>query len=283
MLARILKSPVVREFRKSPLAIGATIIFLAFIVAALFGSYLAPYPPTKMMTAPRQPPSSQHWFGTDQIGRDIFSRILVSSRTALMVGFISVAIGLGCGALIGLVAAYSGGWVDSVLMRFIDVMLAFPGLLIALAVVSILGPGLRNTMIAIGIGGIARYARLMRGEILALMRRDFVLSARAIGASGPRIVVRHLLPLTLSTLMVFSTAQLARAILSEAGLSFLGLGIQPPTPSWGSMVAASQRYFLNAPFMAIFPSLAIMALVIALNLLGDSLQDALNPKLRKVR
>jgi peptide/nickel transport system permease protein len=202
------------------------------------------------------------------------------ARTALLVGTIAVSIGLGVGGMIGIVAAYFGGWLDSVLMRVVDVLLAFPGLLLALAVITFLGPGLVNTMIAIGIGGIPGYARLMRGEVLSLLERDFISAARALGAGDVRVMGRHLVPLSISPLLVYSTAQLARAVLAEAGLSYLGLGVQPPDPSWGGMIASGQRYLFNAPFMAIFPGLAIIVLVFALNLLGDSLRDALNPMLR---
>jgi peptide/nickel transport system permease protein len=274
------RNPFLRELRSSVIARTAVTITVLYLLIALFGPLVAPYDETAMVTLPRQAPSAEHWFGTDEIGRDILSRLLVGARTALMVGGIAVSIGLGIGGIIGIVAAFFGGWLDAVLMRVVDVMLAFPGLLLALAVITALGPGLVNTMIAIGIGGIPGYARLMRGEALSLLERDFIAAARALGAGNLRLMARHLLPLSVSPLLVYSTAQLARAVLAEAGLSYLGLGVQPPDPSWGGMIASGQRYLFNAPFMAIFPGVAIIVLVFALNLLGDSLRDALNPLLR---
>ena len=166
-------------------------------------------------------------------------------------------------------------------MRFVDILLAFPGILLALAVITFLGPGMTNTIIAIGIGGIPGYARLIRGEVLSLIERDHIPAARALGARGLRVIAKHLMPLLLSSMLVYSTAQLARAILAEAGLSYLGLGVQPPDPSWGGMIASGQRFFLTAPYMAIYPGTTIMILVFALNLLGDALRDALNPTLRR--
>ncbi|MDZ7799712.1 MAG: ABC transporter permease [Trueperaceae bacterium] len=276
-------NPLLREIRVSPIARTSVIVGLIYVFIAILGPYLAPYDPTAMTTLPRQAPSVEHWFGTDEIGRDIFSRLLVGTRTALIVGFIAVGIGLSIGGVIGIVAAYFGGWLEMLLMRFVDILLAFPGLLLALAVITFLGPGLTNTMIAIGIGGIPGYARLIRGEVLSLLELDYVSAARGLGARDGRIIVRHLLPMAISPMLVYSTAQLARAVLAEAGLSYLGLGVQPPDPSWGGMIASGQRYIFDAPYMAIFPGLAIIVLVFALNLLGDSLRDALNPLLRAGR
>ena len=274
-------NPLWRELRRSRIAQISTGITLVYVLLALFGPALAPYSPFDMLTLPRQAPSAEHWFGTDEIGRDIYSRMLISARVALIVGFVAVGIGLGIGGLMGVVAGYFGGWLDAVLMRVVDVLLAFPGILLALAVITFLGPGLTNTMIAIGIGGIPGYARLVRGEMLSLLERDHVVAAKALGANHPRVIARHLLPMITSSLLVYSTAQLARAILAEAGLSYLGLGVQLPHPSWGGMIASGQRFFLSAPFMAIYPGTAIMVLVFALNLLGDAFRDALNPQLRR--
>ena len=276
-------NPLLRELRVSTIARVSVIVAGIYVLLAVIGPYIAPYDPTAMLTLPRQGPSVEHWFGTDEIGRDLFSRMLVGARTALTVGLVAVSIGLGVGLVVGVTAAYFGGWVDSLLMRLIDILLAFPGLLLALAVITFLGPGLTNTMIAIGIGGIPGYARLVRGEVLSLLELDFVTAAKGLGARDPRVIVHHLLPLAISPLVVYSTAQLARAVLADAGLSYLGLGVQPPNPSWGGMIAAGQRYIFDAPYMAIFPGLAIIILVFALNLLGDSLRDALNPTLRARR
>lgn len=280
-MGRIRDNPMWRELARSRIAQVSALVALVYLVVALLGPTIAPYSEIEMLTLPRQAPSAEHWFGTDEIGRDIFSRMLVSARVAMTVGFIAVFIGLAVGGLIGVLAGYFGGWVDSFLMRVIDVLLAFPGILLALAVITFLGPGITNTMIAIGIGGIPGYARLVRGEIMALLERDHVSAARALGANHLRVIVKHLLPLLVSSVLVYSTAQLARAVLAEAGLSYLGLGVQPPFPSWGGMIASGQRFFLSAPYMAIYPGIAIMLLVFALNLLGDAFRDALNPRLRR--
>jgi peptide/nickel transport system permease protein len=196
------RNPFFRELRSSAIARFAVLVTGLYLVVALFGPLLAPYDATAITTLPRQAPSAEHWFGTDEIGRDTLSRLLVGARTALLVGTIAVSIGLGVGGMIGIVAAYFGGWLDSVLMRVVDVLLAFPGLLLALAVITFLGPGLVNTMIAIGIGGIPGYARLMRGEVLSLLERDFISAARALGAGDVRVMGRHLVPLSISPLLV---------------------------------------------------------------------------------
>ncbi len=274
-------NPLWRELRRSRIAQVSFAVTLLYVLLALFGPALAPYSATEMLTMPRQAPSGEFWFGTDEIGRDIFSRMLISARVALTVGFVSVGIGLVVGGVMGVLAGYFGGWLDAVLMRVVDVLLAFPGILLALAVITFLGPGLTNTMIAIGIGGIPGYARLVRGEILSLLERDYVAAAKSLGANHLRVMVKHLVPMMASSVLVYSTAQLARAILAEAGLSYLGLGVQLPQPSWGGMIASGQRFFLSAPFMAIYPGTAIMVLVFALNLLGDAFRDALNPQLRR--
>jgi peptide/nickel transport system permease protein len=272
--------PALRELRRSRVTQIATAVALLYLFLGIAGPWLAPYDPIELVASPRLGPSAAHWMGTDEVGRDTFSRILVGTRAAITVGFVAIGIGLLIGGAIGTVAGFYGSIVDSVAMRFMDILLAFPGLLLALAVITFLGPGLVNTMIAIGIGGIPGYARLVRSEVLAVRNREHVLAARAIGASNLRVMARHVLPLTMSSVLVYSTAQLARAILTEAGLSFLGLGIQPPDPSWGAMIASGQRSFLSAPAMGIFPGLAIMGMVFTLNLLGDSMRDALDPHQR---
>ena len=280
-MRRLQGNPLWRELRRSRIAQISFVVTLLFALLALLGPVLAPYSATEMLTLPRQAPSAEYWFGTDEIGRDIFSRMLISARVALTVGFVAVGIGLVVGGIMGVLAGYFGGWLDAVLMRVVDVLLAFPGILLALAVITFLGPGLTNTMIAIGIGGIPGYARLVRGEVLSLLERDYVTAAKSLGANHLRVMVKHLVPLMASSVLVYSTAQLARAILAEAGLSYLGLGVQLPNPSWGGMIASGQRFFLSAPFMAIYPGTAIMVLVFALNLLGDAFRDALNPQLRR--
>jgi peptide/nickel transport system permease protein len=271
------RGALLRELRRSRITQAAAAVALVYLLLGIAGPWLAPHDPLEIVSTPRQAPSAEHWMGTDEVGRDTFSRVLVGARVAITVGFLAIGIGLLVGGAIGVVAGFYGSVVDTVAMRLMDILLAFPGLLLALSVVTFLGTGLVNTMIAIGIGGIPGYARLVRGEVLTLRDREHVTAARAIGASDLRLMMRHILPLTLSSVLVYSTAQLARAILSEAGLSFLGLGVQPPMPSWGAMIASGQRSFLSAPAMGIFPGLAIMGLVFTLNLLGDSLRDAWDP------
>lgn len=266
-----------REWRRSRITRVSVAVAALYLFVGIAGPWLAPFDPLEIVASPRLSPSVQHWMGTDEIGRDTFSRILTGTRGAITVGFVAISIGLLIGGAIGLLAGFYGSHVDSVLMRLMDILLAFPGLLLALAVITFLGTGLVNTMIAIGIGGIPGYARLVRGEVLTLLHRDHVLAAKLLGASTLRVMTHHLLPLAASSALVYSTAQLARAVLAEAGLSFLGLGIQPPAPSWGSMIASGQRSFLSAPAMGIFPGLAIMGMVFTLNLLGDSLRDAWDP------
>ena len=279
-MSRYVDHPVVRELRRSRVTQIAPAVALLYLFLGIVGPGLAPHDPIELIAAPRLGPNGAHWMGTDEIGRDTFSRILVGTRAAITVGFVAIGIGLLFGGVIGSAAGFYGSIVDSVAMRAMDILLAFPGLLLALAVITFLGPGMVNTMIAIGIGGIPGYARLVRSEVLAVRHRDHVVAARAIGASDLRVMTRHILPLTMSSVLVYSTAQLARAVLTEAGLSFLGLGIQPPDPSWGAMIASGQRSFLSAPSMGIFPGLAIMGMVFALNLLGDSMRDALDPHQR---
>lgn len=273
-------NPLLRELRRSRITQLAAVLALVYAALAVFGPFIVPHDPFQLVARPRQPPSPEFWLGTDEIGRDLFSRIVVGTRLALIVGALAVAIGLFVGGLIGMLAAFYGRLIDVVLMRFVDVLLAFPGLLLALAVVTMLGPSLENTIIAIGVGGIPGYARLMRGEVLSLLSRDHVMAARSLGAGTLRVMTRHLLPLAFSSLLVYSTAQLARAILYEAGLSYLGLGVQAPNPSWGGMISTGQRSFLSTPMMGIFPGIAIMGVVYTLNLLGDSLRDALDPHQR---
>ena len=279
-MSRRTDRPFLRELRRSRVTQVTSFFALLYLAVGILGPVLAPYDPLELVAAPRLPPSWEHWMGTDEVGRDSLSRILVGTRAAVTVGFVAIGIGLLVGGVVGLLAGFYGSVVDSIAMRLMDILLAFPGLLLALAVITFLGTGMVNTMIAIGIGGIPGYARLVRGEVLGLLSRDHVLAARSIGVTNFRLMTRHILPLATSSVLVYSTAQLARAILAEAGLSFLGLGIQPPDPSWGAMIASGQRSFLSAPALGIFPGLAIMGFVFTLNLLGDSLRDALDPHQR---
>jgi peptide/nickel transport system permease protein len=269
--------------RRNPrLAIGATLVVLLLFVA-VFAPLLTPFDPTA--TDPSQgldPPSAKHWLGTDDLGRDVFARVLYGARVSLFVGVIAVAIGATLGVSIGLTAGYSGGAVDLILMRGIDALLAFPALLLAISITAALGPQIQNAMIAIGIVAVPIYARLTRGQVLSLRERDFVIAARSIGTRPVGIAVRHILPNMANSLIVQITLTAAFAILQEAVLSFLGLGAQPPTPSWGQDISYNQGYIANLRWWGSFgPGIAIFLAVFAFNFLGDALRDYLDPQLRR--
>lgn len=271
-----------RAFLANRLALAGLVMLLLLVLGAIFAPILVPYSPTATdFSALQHPPSSQHWFGTDQLGRDIFSRVLYGARVSLAAGLISVLLALLLGGLIGLVAGFYGGWIDDVLMRLTDAMLAFPFLVLAIALAAVLGPSLQNTMLAIGVVTTPVFARLIRGQVLAERPREYVQAAVALGGSDGRIITRHLLPNILGPLIVQVSLSTATAVLAEATLSFLGLGVQPPTPSWGSMLNDARGYLSQAPHMALFPGLAIFLAVLAFNLIGDGLRDALDPRLKK--
>jgi peptide/nickel transport system permease protein len=250
-------------------------------VTAVTAPWLAPQDPGKQsLIEKRKPPGAKYLLGADEFGRDILSRIVYGTRIALLVGLLSVSIALGVGLLLGSLAGFLGGWVDAAVMRAVEVLLAFPYLLLAIAVVSALGPGPLNTTLAVGIWGTPTVTRIVRGAVLALRESEYVRAARALGASGPVLVRRHILPNILPTVIVYGTLFMANAILVEAALSFLGLGVQPPTPSWGLMVATGRDFLLITPHITTIPGLAIMLAVLGFNLLGDGLRDALDPRLR---
>lgn len=273
---------IVRQFRRSTTGMIGAVVMLLLICIALAAPVVAPYSPyTQDFGAAMQPPSREHWFGTDDVGRDILSRIIHGARISLRVGLISVAIGGGIGVLLGTIAGFYGRWVDNVIMRMIDVLLAFPGLLLALAVVAVLGPGLFNIMIAVGIGGIPTYARMSRSTTLTIRERDYVLAARSIGCSSPRIMLRYILPNSIPPIIVLATLGVAGAILTAAGLSFIGVGARPPTPEWGAMLSSARLYIRQAWWLTTFPGLAIVVTVLAINMVGDSVRDALDPRLRQ--
>ena len=264
---------------RRPATVIAAAVVGAFITIALFAANLAPFEPTATdFAAVRKPPSAAHLLGTDEVGRDVLSRLIWGARASLMAGVIPVSIAVSLSIPLGLLSGYAGGWVDSWMMRLNDAMLAVPFLIVAIALAAFLGPSLRNAMIAIGIASLPTFVRLARGTVLALKTEDFVDAARALGCSRPRIALRHILPNMLPPLIIQSSIAVAAAIIAEASLAFLGLGQQPPAPSWGSMLNAAQRYLSQAPWMALYPGLTIFAIVMALNVLGDGLRDALDPR-----
>ncbi len=284
-----------RRLRRDKLAIAGMVILAIFLFTAIFADdwfiawalkrdpqpLLAPYDPIKQtLIERRQPPSIKHPLGLDEVGRDILSRIIYGARISLQVGVLSVSMAIVVGAMLGAMAGYLGGWVDSAVMRVMDVMLAFPSLLLAIAVVSILGPGLMNMLYAIAFVSIPMYARIARASVLAEKEKDYVLAARAIGAKPSRILLRNILPNCLTPLIVQGTLGIATAILDAAGLSFLGLGARPPTPEWGTMLGEGRGSVFTAPHIVFFPGIAIMLIVLGFNLLGDGLRDALDPRLR---
>ena len=273
------QAQVLRRLVGRPATVVAAAIVLAFIAIALAAAHLAPFDPTATdFAAIRKPPSAVHLLGTDEVGRDVLSRLIWGARASLMAGVIPVTLAVSLSIPLGLLAGYAGGWIDSWMMRFNDAMLAIPFLIVAIALAAFLGPSLRNAMIAIGIASLPTFVRLARGTVLALKAEDYVEAARALGCSRPRIAGRHILPNMLPPLIVQSSIAVAAAIIAEASLAFLGLGQQPPAPSWGSMLNAAQRYLSQAPWMALYPGLTIFAIVMALNVLGDGLRDALDPR-----
>jgi len=269
--------------RRNPRMIVGGAIVLAWLFLAAFAPIIAPFDPIKVnVIESLEPPNSTHWLGTDDLGRDVFSRVLWGSRISLSVGLISVSIGLLVGTSLGLAAGYIGGKFDLLIMRGVDALLAFPALILAIAITSALGPQIQNAMIAIGIVAIPAYARLTRGQVLAVRARDFIVAARTIGCSPLRIVMRHIFPNVMNALIVQATLSTAFAILAEAALSFLGLDPQPPYPSWGQDINYSQRYLANLKWwMSVGPGVAIFTAVFAFNFLGDALRDALDPRLRR--
>ena len=268
-----------KRFRTNRFALyGGSIVVLLFILSFL-APYLTPYSPDDLDAYHvLLPPSSQHWLGTDELGRDVLTRIIFGARVSLKVGFVAVGIAAFIGTIAGLFAGYYGGWVDQLLMRFVDIMLCFPTFFLMLAVIAMLEPSIWYIMIVIGLTGWMGVARLVRAEVLSLRERDFVLAARAIGASDLRIIFRHILPNALSPVIVTATLGVAGAILTESALSFLGIGVQPPTPSWGNMLTAGKDYLEFAWWLSLFPGLAILVTVIAYNLVGEGLRDALDPR-----
>ena len=269
-----------RRFSSNWLAVAGLAIIIALVLVAIFADLIAPYSPVigDLKGARLLPPDATHWFGTDDLGRDIFSRIVYGSRLTLFVVVLVAVIAAPIGLLVGTVAGYAGGWIDAVLMRITDIFLAFPKLILALAFVAALGPGIENAVIAIAITSWPPYARIARAETLTVRNSDYIAAVRLMGASPMRIVLRHIMPLCLSSLIVRVTLDMAGIILTAAGLGFLGLGAQPPLPEWGAMIASGRRFILDQWWVAGMPGLAILVVSLGFNLLGDGLRDALDPR-----
>jgi peptide/nickel transport system permease protein len=282
--AETLESPARRAWRRLIRRKGAVLglaVITMFALMAAFAALIVPYDPiATSWSLVRKAPSAQHWFGTDELGRDVLARVVFGARASLLAGVISVGIALTIGVPLGLLAGYRGGFIDALISRITDAMLACPFLILAIALAAFLGPSLGNAMIAIGISATPIFIRLTRGQVLSVKVEDYIEAARAMGNPRWRIALVHILPNILPALLVQATLSIAAAIIAEAALSFLGLGQQPPAPSWGSMLNAAQRFLTSAPWMAIWPGLAIFLVVLSFNLVGDGLRDALDPKAR---
>lgn len=273
------RSRVLRKLVANRMALIGGGIVLTFVLLAILAPLIAPYDPIKTnFLAIRKPPSELYWFGTDELGRDILTRLLHGARASLAAGVFSVMISVMVGVPIGLIAGWAGGWTDAIISRITDALLACPFLILAIAFAAVLGPSLTNAMIAIGLSAVPIFIRLARGQVIAVRNEDFVEGARAVGLSGPVILARHVAPNVLPPILVQATLTIAEAIIAEASLSFLGLGQQPPSPSWGSMLNAAKNFLDQAPWMSIAPGIAICLVVLGFNLLGDGLRDALDPK-----
>jgi peptide/nickel transport system permease protein len=271
-----------RQLRQNTAALWGGYFLLFIILVAIFGPYLTQHDPTIVdYSSKLLKPSADHWFGTDHNGRDIFTRIIHGTRITLTIGFIAALLGAVFGIVLGVLSGYYGGIWDSIIMRICDILLAFPGLLLALAIVSALGKSLFNVIIAVSIFSIPTFARIVRGSTLAVRKLEYIDAMRALGSSDSRIIFKHILPNITSPIIVQATLRIAIAILTASGLSFLGLGAQPPTPEWGAMLNDGREYIVEHPHVALFPGLSIVFVVLAFNLLGDGLRDVLDPKMKK--
>lgn len=271
-----------RKFKKQTFAIIAGIFILFLIVIAIFAPWIVPFDPENFFDYDKlnQPPSWEHWMGVDSLGRDILSRIIMGTRISLAAGFVSVALGMVVGTILGLLAGYYEGWIDRIVMRLSDVLLAFPGILLAIGVIAVLGPSMINVIIAVAVFSVPTFARLVRGNTLSLKHMTYVEAAKSIGASDFAILFKHILPGTISPIVIYATMRIGTSIITAASLSFIGMGAQPPTPEWGAMLNEARSDMVLAPHVALFPSLAIFLTVLAFNILGDGLRDALDPKLK---
>lgn len=275
---RRLPKTLLRFFRNR-LAVAGLIILSAFVVLALFAPFISPHEPTEVnFTQLRSGPSAEHLLGTDELGRDTLSRVIYGARISLSVGLASVLVAAVAGSVLGMIAGFMGGWFDEVIMRIMDAMLALPFLVLAIALAAILGPNLQNTILAIAIVSMPPFARITRGQVLSERERDYVQAAHSLGARAPRTLFGHILPNIMGVIIVQGSLALAVAVLAESSLSFLGLGVQPPAPSWGGMLNSARGYLGSQPWMAFAPGIAIFLAVLALNLIGDGLRDAIDPK-----
>ena len=270
-----------KRLRKNKLAVLGLIIIVIIFLVAIFANFIAPYSFDQQdLLSCFQGPSAQHWFGTDEFGRDIFSRVVYGTRISLLIGFVAVAIAMVIGVLLGAFSGYYGATVDNIIMRLMDILLSIPQIILAIAIVAVLGNGLFNLMLAVGISSIPHYARIVRASVLSVKDQEFIEAAKAAGSSDLRIIFKHIIPNCLAPIIVQATLGVAMAILTAAGLSFVGLGISPPTPEWGSMLSSARSYIRDYAYMTMFPGLAIMITIFALNVLGDGLRDAFDPKLK---
>lgn len=273
-----------RRLKRNKMAVLGLIILIILVLLAVFADVIANYDNVviKQNLAHRlQGPSAAHWLGTDEFGRDIFARLVHGTRVSLQVGIVAVGISIVIGGILGAVAGYYGGKLDNTIMRIMDIFLAVPSILLAIAIVSALGPSIINLMLAISISSVPSYARIVRASVLSIRDQEFIEAAKAIGANNTRIIFRHIIPNSLAPVIVQATLGVASAILSTAGLSFIGLGIQPPAPEWGSMLSGGRQYLRYAWWVTTFPGVAIMITILSLNLLGDGLRDALDPRLKQ--
>ena len=268
-----------RRFRRMPTAIASTVILALFVMMAVFAPTLAPMHPDQGIIRDRlQPPGSEYLLGTDQQGRDMLSRVIFGSRVALLVGSLTIVIGLSIGGVLGTIAGYYRGWLDSIIMRSMDLLLAFPYILLVVVIVTMLGPNLQNAIIAIGVTNVPHFARIVRSVVISIREKEFVTAAGALGASQVRLIARHVMPNAIAPIIVVATLYFGRNVIAEATLSFLGLGVQPPTAAWGSMVSVGREYLRSSPHLSLVPGIALMFFVYALNTLGDALRDVLDPK-----
>lgn len=271
------------QLKKNKLAVFGAFIIIFFVLVAIIAPFIAPYGYDELHAGERLTgPSTQNWFGTDDLGRDIFTRIVYGARISLFVGFFSVTGALVMGTLLGVIAGFFGRWIDLLISRIFDVLLAFPSILLAIAIVAILGPSLQNALLAIAIINIPIFGRLVRSRVLSIREEEYILAAKALGMKNSRILFHHILPNSVAPIIVQATLSFGSAILEAAALGFLGLGAQPPTPEWGKMLSDARQYIQTAPWTVLFPGLSIMLVVLGFNLLGDGLRDALDPKMKNM-